>query len=215
MEFFPLRSAALSLIAALLVVMTAAGQQPKGADSKPALSAALPVWLEKLNLSAQQKGQIETIVSQHDAKFLATWNQFGERYQETLRTEATVLATIEENLTDTQRQQAHEQRQKMLLTRAADKTAGVEGEAGLGVALTAEQEALGRKIQEKFQARLNTLGNEVQLLHNRLLSIEMDKIVEIEQVLTKEQRQQLTQHRQTALTAALGDSDSKAPAKTK
>lgn len=214
MGLFPLRSAVFSLITSLAVVMTAAGQQPKGADAKPALSATLPAWLEKLNLSAQQKGQIETIVSQHDAQFAATWNQFGERYQETLRTEATVLATIEENLTDTQRQQAHEQRQKMLLSRAADRTANGEGEVGLGVALTAEQEALGRKIQEKVQARLNTLGSEVQLLHNRLLSIEMDKLVEIEKVLTKEQREQLSQQRQAALTAAL-DADSKAPAKTK
>lgn len=206
MRLFSLRSAALSLIAPLLIVMAAAGQQPK--------AATLPAWLQKLNLSAQQKGQIESIISQHDAKFAATWNQFGERYQETLRTEATVLATIEENLSDTQRQQAREQRQK-LLNRSADKTAIGEGEAGLGVALTAEQEALGRKIQEKFQARLNTLGNEVQLLHNRLLSIEMDKIVEIEKVLTKEQHEQLAQHRKTALTAALGDADFKAPAKTK
>lgn len=215
MRLFPLRSVVFSLIASLVTVMSAAGQQPKGADAKPALSANLPAWLDKLNLSVEQKAQIGTIVSQHDAEFAATWSQFGERYQETLRTEATVLATIEENLNDAQRQQAREQRQK-LLSGSTSKPAGGEGEAGLGVALTPEQEVMGRKIQEKFRARLSTLGNEVQSLHNRLLSIEMDKIVEIEKVLTTEQRQQLSQHRQAALAAALGNADSKAvPAKTK
>ncbi len=78
---------------------------------------------------------------------------------------------------------------------------------------TAEQEALGRKIQEKFQARLSALGSEVQLLHNRLLSIEMNKLVEIEKVLTKEQRLRLSAERQAAVMAAVNDANTANPAK--
>ena len=212
MGLFPLRSVALSLIAWQLVVSFVWSQQPAGGDVKVTAPAVMSAWLDKLQLSPEQKAQIQIIARDHDAQFAAAWNRFGGSYQATLRMEATVLATIEDNLTEAQLQQVREQRKK-LFERGMDKPAVGEGEAGPGVALTAEQEALGRKIQEKFQARLSALGSEVQLLHNRLLSIEMNKLVEIEKVLTKEQRLRLSAERQAAVMAAVNDANTANPTK--
>jgi len=195
------------IMTSLVVARPAGGQQPAGGETKLNLSAVLPDWLDKLELSPQQKTQIQTIAREHDKQFAAVWGQFGGRYQETLRTEAVVLATIEDHLTDAQRQQAREQRQKILQPVATNATPVAEAEAVLGVALTPEQEALGRKVQEKFQARLSALGRDVHQLHNRLLSIEMNKIVEIEKVLTKEQRELLGKQRQAAVAAAVNSDE--------
>ena len=205
----------LLLGAAASCQQSALGQAPSVPDAKAGRPAPLAEWLSKLKLSPQQKSQIELIVTEHDAQFAAAWQQFGERYQMTLRTEAVVLATVEESLTDTQRRQAHDQRRKLLVERANDVAAAGESEAKvLGISLSPEQEAVAKKVHEKFQAKLATLGNEVQQLHNRLLSIEMDKLVEIEKILTKEQRDQFSQLRQNDV-AALMEAGQKAPAKTK
>src|SRR5262245_32110233 len=114
MNLFSQRWAVLGALAVLSIGSSAVGQQPRAGESKSSRPAARPCWLEKLNLSAQQRAQIEAIISEHDAQFAATWQQFGERYQETLRTEALVLATIEENLNEAQRRQLDEHREKLL-----------------------------------------------------------------------------------------------------
>lgn len=204
----------LLLGAAATCQQSALGQAPSVPDAKAGRPAPLAEWLSKVKLSPQQKSQIELIVTEHDAQFAAAWQQFGERYQMTLRTEAVVLATVEESLTETQRRQAHEQRRKLLVERANDVAAGETEAKGLGISLSPEQEAVAKKVHEKFQAKLATLGNEVQQLHNRLLSIEMDKLVEIEKLLTKEQRDRFSQLRQNDV-AALIEAGPKAPAKTK
>ena len=175
------------------------------------VSAASPGWLAKLGLSPDQQQRIEKIVADHDAQFDAAWKQFGNFYQDTLRTEAIVLATIEEHFTESQRREVHNHRRKFLSDSigqqaspaAQSKTSpsanpADDGKAALGVALTPEQEAFGKKIQDRFQQRLRVLSEDVQLRHNRLLSIEMDKLAEIEKVLTAQQREQLSQLRQTA-----------------
>ncbi len=218
---FLMRTICISLLmwlpAASLVTTTSGQvvpkQQPHVAAEKvaatPRISIAPPAWLEKLGLSAEQKQQIEKIVTQHDAEFDVTWQQFGSRYQDTLRAEAIVLAAIEEHLTEAQRRQVQQQRGKLLAAAATPKGTPspdigaskavnpVAEESALGVALTPEQEAFGKKIQERFQQRLRALSADIQLLHNRLLSLEMDKLMQIENVLTTQQRQQLSQLRQS------------------
>ena len=62
--------------------------------------------------------------------------------------------------------------------------------------------------------RLRSLNRDIQGLHTRLVSLEADKLVEIEKVLTKDQLAQLREHRQSApavpKVAAAGTSKSKA-----
>jgi hypothetical protein len=69
------------------------------------------------------------------------------------------------------------------------------------VSLTAEQEAAADKIQEKYHPQLHLLHRDIQGLHARLLSLEADKLVQIEKVLTKEQVAELRTHRANTPTA--------------
>ena len=79
--------------------------------------------------------------------------------------------------------------------------------------LTTEQEAAADKVEEKYQSHLRSLNRDIQGLHTRLVSLEADKLVEIEKVLTKEQLILLREHRQQAPAApkviAASKSDSK------
>ena len=70
--------------------------------------------------------------------------------------------------------------------------------------LTPAQEAAANAIQEKYLGRLRALNRGILGLHNRLVSLEADKFVEIEKVLTKDQMQQLCKIRQSAPPAVPG-----------
>ncbi|MBC8117308.1 MAG: hypothetical protein H7062_23170, partial [Candidatus Saccharimonas sp.] len=182
-------------------------------------SAAIPECLEKLKLSAQQQDQIKEIVRNYDASLGAVWKQFGDRYMQTIAMESSLLAAIEDNLTDGQRQQVRDQRRKTAqhekaiaatstkVNQATVKpneettkpaTADEEVLSHIGVSLTDEQEAAADKVQEKYHSQLRSLNRDIQGLHTRLVSLEADKLVEIEKVLTKEQLAQLRTNRQNA-----------------
>ena len=75
--------------------------------------------------------------------------------------------------------------------------------------LTPEQEAAADAIQEKYLSRLRSLNRGIQGLHNRLVSLEADKFVEIEKVLTKDQLKQLCEIRQSAPPTTPGEAASK------
>ena len=64
--------------------------------------------------------------------------------------------------------------------------------------LTTEQEAAADMVQEKYLSHLRSLNRDILGLHTRLVSLEADKIVEIENVLTKVQLEQLREMRQNA-----------------
>lgn len=188
-------------------------QRTSKASSEP---VAIPECLEKLTLSQQQQVQIREIVGNYDTDLVAVWRQFSDRYMETVRLEASLLAAIEDNLTEPQRQQVREQRRKMARHEkslqgtdakpnqaTAKPTSAVEEEITIaGVSLTPEQEATADKIQEKYLARLRSLNRDIQGLHTRLVSLEADKLVQIEKVLTKDQLVRLRESRQTAPYAA-------------
>ncbi len=70
--------------------------------------------------------------------------------------------------------------------------------SGTGISLTPEQEAAGDKIHQKYMGQLRSLNREIQGIHNQLVSLEADKYVELEKLLTKEQLMQLRDDRQTA-----------------
>lgn len=173
---------------------------------------AIPACLAKLELTKQQETQIKEIVRDYDKDLSMVWRQFGVRYMDTIRTEALLLAAIEDKLTDAQRQQVREQRrktaqhQKSLAStdvkpnQATSKpVSAVEEELSIiGVALTAEQQVAADALQEKYLSQLRSLNRDIEGLHMRLVSLEADKLVEIEKVLTKEQLLQLREIRQNA-----------------
>ena len=68
----------------------------------------------------------------------------------------------------------------------------------VAVSLTSEQELAADKLQEKYLGQLRSLNRDIDGLHIQLVSLEADKFVEIEKVLTKDQLQQLRKIRETA-----------------
>jgi len=180
--------------------------RPQAAPSQ----VAIPPCLEGLALSQPQQDQIKEIVRDYDADVAAVWQQFSASYMETIRTEASLLAAIEDNLTEPQRKQVRDQRRKTAqhqkalagtdekpnLATAKPASAVEEEIAIVGVSLTAEQELAADKLQEKCLNRLRSLNRDIQGLHTRLVSLEADKLVEIENVLTKDQLLQLREVRQ-------------------
>ena len=202
MRTLPTLLTAIGLLAVALAVtpQTALAQDKPAAFAQPPASPSavtLPFWLEKLNLSPEQQQKARAIVHEYDADVAAVWRQFGECYQQTVRIEAVLLTAIEDNLTDAQRKQARDVRRK---TAQKDKSPAVAAidETAAGLTLTPEQEAAADRINGKYLSRLRILNRDITGLHNRLVSLEADKIVEIEKILTKPQLQKLSEIRQEA-----------------
>jgi len=178
-------------------------------------SVAIPTCLASLTLTSQQQEQVKEIVREYDADLASVWKQFGDRYLETIRTESSLLAAIEDNLTEPQRKQAREHRRKTAQHQkvlagtdvkpnqaTAKPASAVEDEIAItGISLTPEQEAAADKLQQKYLSHLRSLNRDIQGLHTRLVSLEADKLVELENVLTKEQLSQLHEFRQNAPVA--------------
>lgn len=174
--------------------------------------AAIPSCLEGLTLTQQQQDSIKEIVREYDADLTTTWKEFGDRYMESIRMEVLLLSAIEDNLTDAQREQVREQRRKTAQHQKSVKgtdvkpnqatsqpASAVEQELAIvGVSLTREQELAADKLQETYLSNLRSLNRDIQGLHIRLVSLEADKLVEIESILTKEQLAELHQARKTA-----------------
>ncbi len=175
-------------------------------------NAMIPDCVAKLKLTSEQQSDIKEIIHKYDGSLGTVWKQFGDRYLQTVTMESSLLAAIEDNFTEPQRQQVRDQRHK---TAQMEKTAALTNEkpntatgnpantvedeiAGVGVTLTSEQEAAADKVQEKYRAHLRSLNRDIQGLHTRLLSLEADKLVAIEKILTKDQLAQLRLHRQNA-----------------
>jgi hypothetical protein len=180
-------------------------------------AVVIPECLEKLKLSAPQQAEIKGIIESYDESLATVWKQFGNRYMQTIDIESQLLAAIEDNFTEPQRQQVRSQRLKTAKhekkveatntkpNQATTKPANaVEDEiAGVGVTLTSEQEEAAEKVEEKYRAPLRSMNRDIEGLHARLLSLSASKMVEIEKVLTKEQLKELRTHRQSAPDAKL------------
>jgi hypothetical protein len=155
-------------------------------------TALMPQSLEKLNLSESQQAQAKEVIRKYDAKLDAAWKQFGEKYLQTVRTEVLLLAAVEDNLTDTQREAVRDQRRKVAHPETAnDVSSAKQNQATAGISLTPAQEELADKIQAKYAGQIRSLNRDIQAIHNRLVSLEADKLVELEKLLTKEQLAQL------------------------
>ena len=228
---------ALLAVAGVMALAPAFAKDPAAAEIKPtskapaiqahahADSVVIPECLEKLKLSAAQQVQIKEIVTNYDRSIGVVWKQFSDRYMQAICLETSLLAAIEDNLTESQRQQVRDQRRKtaqheklMAATSTKVNQAKVEpneettkttkpdnsaeeGIAAAGVSLTDAQEAAADKVQEKYHSQQRSMNRDIQGLHTRLVSLEADKLAEIEKVLTKDQLSQLRASRQNAPAA--------------
>jgi len=224
-------AAAVALAAGLAVASGHAGDRhaaDPGSHSHPQAAsspATIPACLDGLTLSQTQQEQIKGIVGEYDTDIAKVWTQFGDIYMETIRTEAALLAAIEDNLTEPQLKQVRDQRRRTARHQralagtedrpnqaTAKPASAVEDEIAIvGVSLSAEQELAADKLQEKCLNRLRSLNRDIQGLHTRLVSLEADKLVEIENVLTKEQLVQLRTTRQNAPIASRFTTQTTAP----
>lgn len=190
-------------------------------------SDEIPEDLERLKLSDKQQEQIKGVIHDYNRSIAKVWTQFRERYLRTIAVESSLLAAIEDNFTEPQRQHIREQRRKTAQHEKAltatdpqpdpksSKTADPVEEAitGVGVSLSPEQEAHAEKIEEKYRYQLRALNREIQGLHARLLSLEADKLVSIEKLLTKEQLVELRSHRQNKPDASNASNQPARPVK--
>ncbi len=175
-------------------------------------SAAIPECLEKLKLSEKQSEQIKGIISNYDESMNMVAKQFGSRYLQTIELESQLLAAIEDNLTEPQREKVRSHRLKTAKyekavqatntapNQAADKPVNAVEEAheGVGVTLTSEQEDAADKVEGKYRSQLRSMNRDIEGMHARMLSLSASKMVAIEKVLTKEQLTELRAHRKSA-----------------
>lgn len=171
---------------------------------------AIPECMEKLKLSEEQQTKAKEIIGSYDQKLDAVWKQFNVKYMATIRTECLLLAAIEDGLTETQRTAVHAQRRQLAhaekalegtnakTNQSTEKPADAVEQVveGAGITLTPEQETAAEKIQQNYASHLRSLNRDIEGLHNRLVSLEADKLVELEKVLTKAQLAQLRDGRQ-------------------
>ena len=188
----------------------------RSATAPIAADAAIPACLEKLKLSPPQQTEVKAIMLKYDGSIHAVWTQFSEKYMTQVETEVALLAAIEDHLTEAQRSTVRDERRRVAhdekatqstKTRPNQSTAkpadAAEGAAApAGITLTSEQEATAESIHEKYVGRLRSLNRDIQGLHTRLVSLEADKLVEIEKTLTKEQLVQLREGRQSVPVVA-------------
>ncbi|MEQ8667639.1 MAG: hypothetical protein RIC12_00615 [Pirellulales bacterium] len=175
----------------------------------------LPACLKKLKLSSEQQEQVKAIVADYDTDLNSVWNEFSSQYMTAIRTEAMLLSAIEDNFTEPQRTHVRDQRRRVAqheenrvdtndksTQSTAEPVSAVEQELEVvGVSLTPDQETAADKVQENYLSRLRSLNRDIQGLHTRLVSLEADKFVEIEKVLTEDQLKQLCEIRKSAPVA--------------
>lgn len=214
-------SALTVVAAACLSIAPAYAQQSATKEAVPrpqekTTEAEIPACLHTLKLTEQQQTQIKEIVRTYNADSAAVWGQFGEVYMQEVRTEAMLLTAIEDHLTQPQRSQIRDERRQTAQhkkseastdrkpNQAAEKAAGASDvtTALAAITLTDEQEAAADQLHQKCHSQLRSLNRDIDGLHTRLVSLEADKFVEIEKVLTPEQLQQLRDTRQQTPFAA-------------
>jgi hypothetical protein len=211
-----------------LSVMSASTQLFAKDSDDAAKKSDLPRCLSKLKLTDDQKSKAKEIVQKYDEKIDKAMKHFSNRYLETVETEAALLTSVEDILSEQQREKirndrrqvAHSDKDSDNAAQSDDKSKATSSKdtksnksvvvveeideitLANGVTLTVEQEAIADRITNKHMAHLRALHRRVHAIHNRLIALETDKIVELEKLLTKEQLSELRQDRQAAAADA-------------
>ena len=209
-----------------LSVMSASGPSFANDSDDAAKKSDLPSCLTKLKLTDDQKSKAKEVVQKYDDKIDKVMKHFSHKYLETVETEAALLTSVEEILSEHQRENIRNERRKAAHsdndTDKADSTKTDEKSQATtindaksnkspviaeeideitfsnGVKLTVDQEVIADRITNRHMAHLRALHRRIHMIHNRLIALETDKLVELEKLLTKEQLSQLRQDRQAA-----------------
>jgi len=181
-------------------------------------------------LTSEQKDKIRAICSECEKDRENAWHRFHASYREAIGIEASMMAAIEENLTEAQRKHIRHQRERIArkLDRhdrhdtakdyaksenaksddnkndSNDKQDTVVEEITIvGVNLSPDQESTAEELRGSYSHRLHKLNRRISELHAQLVSMEVERLLKIEEILTKEQRQQLRKEHQNLLHSAV------------
>jgi hypothetical protein len=171
--------------------------------------------LQNLNLSSDQRTKIDDIVKKYDDECKVTWKEFADDYQSAIRMEASMLARIEEHFNDAQRKHVRDQRRRTAHHRRHDGKTNVKVNSNapeeeiviIGITLTPQQQEKADGIRRNYNDRLGSLNDNIERLQAKMLSLETEKLLEIEDVLTKEQRDQLRKDHEKLTQNADASSD--------
>lgn len=158
---------------------------------------AIPAQLTALKLTPEQQAQITGIIHKFNGSISVVSKQFADSYLKTIETEAAMLAAVEDNLTDAQREKVRAERSKTAHQEKPEaakneNSDGAEAEiAAAGITLTEQQQEASEEIHHNYRKQMRALHRNIHHLHHRLLSLESDKLAQIENVLTKDQLAQL------------------------
>lgn len=189
--------------------------ETKTAHAATTTDVMIPECMEKLKLTEEQQTKAKAIIGSYDQKLDAVWKQFSVKYMATIRTECLLLAAVEDGMSEPQRTAVQAQRREVAhaekalegtnakTNQSTEKPADAveQAVAGTGITLSPEQETAAEKIQQNYSSHLRSLNRDVEGLHNRLVSLEADKLVELEKLLTKAQLAELRESRQTTIGA--------------
>ena len=84
----------------------------------------------------------------------------------------------------------------------SDKNIVVEEITVVGVTLSPEQESVAEDVRGNYFDHLHKLNGELQSLHSRLVAMETDRLLKIEEILTKEQKESLRKEHHKIAQAA-------------
>jgi len=189
----------------------------------------IPDILKDAKLSSDQQAKIKEIVGKYDKEYEATWKEFSDRYQDTIRLEASMMAAIEDDFNDSQRKHVSEQRRRVGHhhkhhdTKTDAKTDAKTGRDAaddgvqeelviIGITLSPQQQDSVHRVRNAYFDKLQSLDEDIETLHAQLISLETEKLLEIEKVLTKDQRAQLRKDHQK-LTRRSDETSNKSAAK--
>jgi hypothetical protein len=79
-------------------------------DNSDQMKEGLPKAIEKLDLEQQQKQQIKQVLENNREELQQAWTQFHRKHMQAVALEAALVASLEGQLTDTQREQFREGR---------------------------------------------------------------------------------------------------------
>lgn len=85
-----------------------------GQSQRAATDVPLPECLQDLTLSAPQQVKIKEIVRKTNDELAATWQRFSQSFMASVQTEALLASAIEDHLSDAQRKQVRDMRQKSM-----------------------------------------------------------------------------------------------------
>jgi len=195
---------------------------PKARDKS---DSEMPRFLSNLTLTQEQKDKIKNICKDCSDQRETAWREFGEKYRETIGIEAAMLAAIEEHLTDAQRKHIREQRERMARRHehreahhaakdnARDEKKDRDNKVGsgntvveeitvVGITLSPDQETAAEDVRGNYFEHLHRLNGDLQTLHSQLVAMETERLLKIEDILTKEQKETLRKEHKKITHAA-------------